>query len=133
MALVKSEVKGEIRVVFIDVPQFVDGGIIQQCTGKSWSYWIRLRKSTCSCTSAESCLCLRRLWECWFACTRSARNTRIALKLCNISSDISEVFKITALDKVFSIYPDASDAMQAFAASGELFFRKGRETRHELT
>jgi hypothetical protein len=31
MALVKSEGKGEIRIIFVDVPRFVDGAVIEQC------------------------------------------------------------------------------------------------------
>jgi anti-sigma B factor antagonist len=133
MALVKSEVKGEIRVVFIDVPQFVDGGIIEQCyreilelLDKTEEKHVLVHFGRVVFMSSAALGMLVRLHK-------KCKEYKISLKLCNISSDISEVFKITALDKVFSIYPDASDAMQAFAASGELFFRKGRETRHELT
>ena len=31
MALVKSEVKGEIRLIFVDVAHLVDGTVIEQC------------------------------------------------------------------------------------------------------
>ena len=64
---------------------------------------------------------------------KKCKEFQIALKLCNISPDIGEVFKITGLDKVFDIHADAADAMESFKASGNLFFRKGRESRHELT
>ena len=56
----------------------------------------------------------------------------VALRLCNISPAIREVFKITALDKVFGIHPDAADAIEAFKASGQMFFRKRAQTRHDL-
>ena len=49
---------------------------------------------------------------------KKCKEFEIALKLCNISPDISEVFKITGLNKVFDIQPDAADAMEAFKASG---------------
>ena len=57
---------------------------------------------------------------------------KVALKLCNISPDIMQVFKITGLGKVFSIYPDASDAMAEIEKSNQSFFRKHKDATHEL-
>lgn len=37
-----------------------------------------------------------------------------SIKLCNIRPEILEVFKITSLDKLFSIYPSADEALSAF-------------------
>jgi anti-sigma B factor antagonist len=132
MALIKSEVKGEIRVIVIDVSQFVDGGAIEQCyreivelLDKTEEKHVLLHFGRVVFMSSAALGMLVRLHK-------KCKEYKITLKLCNISSDISEVFKITALDKVFSIYGDASDAMAAFGASGDLFFRTHRETRHEL-
>lgn len=36
------------------------------------------------------------------------------LKMCSIRPEIYTVFKLTNLDKLFSIYPDAGEAMKAF-------------------
>lgn len=133
MTCIKSEVKGEIRVVFIDVPRLVDGAAIEQChreiaelLDKTEEGHVLLHFGRVAFMSSAALGMLVRLHK-------KCKEYEISLKLCNISPDISQVFKITGLDKVFSIHADASDAMEAFKASGQLFFRTRRETRHELT
>jgi anti-sigma B factor antagonist len=46
---------------------------------------------------------------------KKCKEFKINLKLCNIERDIKQVFKITGLDKVFTIYNSAEDAYSAFA------------------
>jgi anti-sigma B factor antagonist len=41
----------------------------------------------------------------------------ISLKLCGLSSNLMEVFRVTCLRKVMEIYPDEAEAMAAFAPS----------------
>jgi anti-sigma B factor antagonist len=36
------------------------------------------------------------------------------LRLCNIRADILEVFKITRLDKLFTIFPNQEKALEGF-------------------
>ena len=55
---------------------------------------------------------------------KKCKEYKINLKLCNIQSDIMQVFKITRLDKVLAIYRDAEVAYGAFKKTGGLFFRK---------
>jgi anti-anti-sigma factor len=133
MTLVKSELKGEIRVIFIDVPRLVDAATIDQChreiaelLEKTEEKHVLLHFGRVAFMSSSALGMLVRLHK-------KCKEYEISLKLCNISADISEVFKITGLDKVFSMYPDAADAMEAFKSSGQLFFRTHRETRHDLT
>lgn len=45
------------------------------------------------------------------------------LKLCNISPDIMQVFKITKLNKVFSIHENEEEALAAFNKKG--WFSRG--------
>jgi anti-sigma B factor antagonist len=45
---------------------------------------------------------------------KQCKQDKIILKLCNISSNIMEVFQITGLTKVLSIYPDSVKALDAF-------------------
>jgi anti-sigma B factor antagonist len=132
MALVRSEVKGEIRIIFLDVQRLVDQASIDQCyreavefLDKSEEKHVLLHFGRVAFMSSATLGMLVRL-------NKKCKEYQISLKLCNISPDIAQVFKITGLDKVFSIHADASDAMEAFKASGDLFFRKNRETRHEL-
>ncbi len=53
---------------------------------------------------------------------KKCKEFKINLKLCSINPEIMQVFKITKLDKIFAIFPDAP---AAYAASKPgLFFRK---------
>ena len=45
---------------------------------------------------------------------KQCKQDKITLKLCNISPNIMEVFQITGLTKVLSIYPDSVKALDAF-------------------
>jgi anti-sigma B factor antagonist len=45
---------------------------------------------------------------------KTLRSNGGQLKLCSIAPPIYEVFEITRLDKVFEIYRDESEALQAF-------------------
>ncbi len=62
---------------------------------------------------------------------KKCKEFKIALKLCNISPEIFEVFKITSLNKVFDIHADAGDALKSFKPSGLLSHKHG-ETTYKL-
>ena len=49
---------------------------------------------------------------------KQCKEYRVALKLCSISPEILEVFKITKLHKVFDIQPDEKTARKAFNKRG---------------
>jgi anti-anti-sigma factor len=132
MAVVQSEVKGEIRVIVIDVQRLVDEAVIGQCSreildmlDKTEEKHVLLHFGRVAFMSSAALGMLVRL-------QKKCKEYEISLKMCNISPDIFQVFKITGLDKVFSIHTDASDAIEAFKAGGGLFFRTQRETRHDL-
>jgi anti-anti-sigma factor len=132
MALVKSEIKGEIGIILVGVQRLVDESAIGQCyreilelLDKTEEKHVLLHFGRLAFMSSAALGMLVRL-------QKKCKEYEISLKLCNISPDIYQVFKITSLDKVFSIYADASDAMEAFKTSGGLSFRTQRETRHEL-
>jgi anti-anti-sigma factor len=133
MALVKSEIKGEIRIIFLDVPRLIDQAAIDQSyreiievLDKTEEKHVLLHFGRVAFMSSAALGMLVRLHK-------KCKEYEISLKLSNISPEISQVFKITSLDKVFSIYADASDAMGAFKDGGGLLFRNRRETRHDLT
>ncbi|MBN1908476.1 MAG: STAS domain-containing protein [Pirellulales bacterium] len=133
MALVNTEVKGEILVVILDVPRLVDQTIIDQCyrelaelLHKTEEEHVLLHFGRVAFMSSAALGMLIRL-------NKTCKEYKISLKLCDISSDIRQVFTITNLDKVFSIHTDAAEAMAAFKKSGGLFFRKNRPKRHELS
>jgi anti-anti-sigma factor len=133
MVLVRSELKGEIRVFFIDVPRLVDQAAIDQCyreilalLDKTEERCVLVHFGRVTFMSSSALGMLVRLHK-------KCKEYDILLKLCGIAPDILQVFKITGLDKVFSIHAEASEALDAFKASGQLFFRAPRDARHDLT
>jgi anti-sigma B factor antagonist len=132
MPTIKSEIKGEIRIIFVDVPRLVDQAAIDQCyreivdlLGKTEEKFLLVHFGRVGFMSSAALGMLVRLHK-------KCKEYKISLKLCNISPEIREVFKITGLDKVFSIHADPAEAIAALKASGELLFREHRETRHKL-
>ena len=55
---------------------------------------------------------------------KKCKEYKIALKLCDISPDIRQVFTITGMEKIFDIHEDAAQAMESIKKSGQSFFRK---------
>lgn len=49
---------------------------------------------------------------------KKCKEFKVKLKLCSISPDIRQVFKITRLDKLFEIEPDDAAARKAFMRRG---------------
>lgn len=49
---------------------------------------------------------------------KKCKTAEIDLKLCQISTNVLEVFKITRLNKVFDIHPDEEKALKAFGKKG---------------
>ena len=49
---------------------------------------------------------------------KKCKEFRVNLKLCGVSKDIFEVFKITKLNKVFDIQPDIETARKSFNKRG---------------
>ena len=91
MALVKSEVKGEIRVVFIDLVQFVDAAVIEQCyrelvelLERTEEKHVLLHFGRVAFMSSAALGMLVRL-------RKKCQEYEISLKLCNITPDICEV------------------------------------------
>ena len=132
MALVKSEVKDEIRVIFVDVARLVDGGVIEQCYREIVDLLDKTEESNVLLHFGRVAFMSSAALGMLIRVQKKCKGYEIALKLSNISPDIVQVFKITGLDKVFDIRADAADAIDAFKASGKSFFRTQRETRHEL-
>ena len=64
---------------------------------------------------------------------KKCKEYKVSLKLCGISSDIREVFKITGMDKIFEIHADLSEALAAFKGGGGMSFRKAKPTSYEVT
>lgn len=132
MAIVKHAVKSEVLIISIDEVRLVDGSAIDQCHREIVEV---LEKGEESCavlhfgrvnfmSSAALGMLVR--------VHRKCKEYKIALKLSNITPEILQVFKITSLDKLFDIHADVAQAMQAFAKSGQLNFRKKGPKSYEL-
>jgi anti-sigma B factor antagonist len=132
MALIKSELKDEIRIIFFDVPRLVDEATIEQCyreiialLDKTEEANLLLHFGRVGFMSSAALGMLVRLHK-------KCKDYDIALKLCNIAPEICVVFKITRLDKVFSIYAEATGAIEAVKKGGRSYGRTPRQTRHKL-
>jgi anti-anti-sigma factor len=132
MSLIRSEVQGEVRIIFIDEARLVDPQAIDQCyreiideLGKTEERQVLLHFGHVAFLSSSALGVLIRI-------SKKCKEFKISLKLCSISPDIFEVFKITGLDKVFDIHRDAPDALQAFSSAGKSFFRKFGATTYDL-
>ncbi len=132
MTYIKTEVKDEIRIVVIEIQRLVDGTLIDQCSkeivtllDKCEEKQLLLHFGLVTFMSSSALGMLIKI-------NKKCAEYKVALKLCNIRPDIMEVFKITGLGKVFSIHPDASDALAAFKKSGQSFFRKHKDASHEV-
>jgi anti-anti-sigma factor len=49
---------------------------------------------------------------------KKCKQNKTIIKLCNIAPSIMEVFEITRLNKVFSIYESIDDSLKAFGKKG---------------
>jgi anti-anti-sigma factor len=132
MALIRSEVQGEVRIIFIDEVRLVESLAIEQCyreiideLGKTEERQVLLHFGHVAFLSSSALGILVRI-------SKKCKEFKISLKLCSISPDIFEVFKITGLDKVFDIHRDAPDALAAFQSAGKSFFRKFGATTYDL-
>jgi len=56
---------------------------------------------------------------------KQCKADRVALKLCNISPSIMEVFTLTRLDKVLDIQKTEADALKVFGPPSKSWFNRG--------
>jgi anti-sigma B factor antagonist len=133
MAVIKHEVKGDVRVVVIDVVRLVDEATIEQCkreivelldTSEEGNVLLHFGRVTFMSSAALGMV---------IRVNKKCKEYDAALKLCNISPDIRQVFKITSLDKILEIHDDAAGAMESFRKSGRSLFRKNRPPSYEVT
>src|SRR5208283_4532970 len=119
--------------VAIDVVRLVDEAMIDQCkreilevldTTEESNLLVHFGRVTFMSSAALGML---------IRVNKKCKEYDVALKLCNISPDIRQVFKITSLDKILEIHDDAAGAIEAFRKSGRSFFRKNRPASYEVT
>jgi anti-anti-sigma factor len=133
MALIRHELMGEVRLIVIDEQRLLDGGAIEQCyreiiavLDKTDESNVLLHFGRVAFMSSAALGILVRI-------NKKCKEYQISLKLCGIAPEIGQVFKITGLDKIFEIYADPAQAMEAFQKAGQLYFRKRRPKSYEVT
>jgi anti-anti-sigma factor len=131
MALVRSEVKGEVLIIFFEESRMVDPLHIEQCyreiievLDKSQEPGLLLHFGHVAFLSSSALGILIRI-------SKRCKQYKTTLKLCNIIPNIFQVFKITGLNKVFEIHADAAEALASFKPSG-LSSRKLGETTYDV-
>ena len=118
-----SQSNGDVTVVYFQDAQILDEGKIQQISEEltkvaekatAGKLLLNFNDVKFMCSSI-----LGRLVNLNKKCKADSTN----LKLCNISPDIMQVFKITKLNKVFSIHDTEDEAISAFSKKG--WFSRG--------
>jgi len=119
--------------LIIDEVRLLDGPSIDQCyqeiagiLGKTEESYALLHFGRVTFMSSSALGMLIRV-------NKKCKEFKIMLKLCSITPDIRQVFKITGLDKIFEIHADPAEAMAAFKKSGKLTFRKQKPSSYEVT
>jgi anti-sigma B factor antagonist len=133
MALIRCELKDDVRIIFIDDIRLVDGTAIEQCyreiadvLDKSEERNILLHFGRVLFLSSSALGMLIRV-------KRKCMAFSVVLKLCDIRPEIYEVFKITSLDRVFEIHGDAAEAIEAFKEGGHLVAPKHRPSSYDVS
>jgi anti-anti-sigma factor len=130
---ISQELKGDVRVLSIDEARLVDAAAIEQCYRQivaaldtSEESFVLVDFSRVSFMSSMALGMLVRV-------SKKCKEYKVLLKLSGISSDIREVFKITGMDKIFDIQPNAADALAAFRNAGQSMFRKKKPSSYEVS
>lgn len=133
MAVIKQELKGEVRLLAIDAVRLVDAETIDQCyreiaavLDKSEESHVLLDFGRVGFMSSMALGMLIRV-------NKRCKEYKVSLKLCGIAPDIHQVFKITGMDKIFDIHADAASAIAAMKETGGMFFRKKKPASYEVS
>ena len=132
MAMIKHVVKGEIRIISIDEVQLVAEVALAQCHREIVDVLDKTEESCALLHFGRVTFMSSSALGMLIRVNKKCKEYKIALKLCNIASDIRPVFKITGLAKVFDIHEDVTQAIDAFKKSGQLFYRKKAPKSYEV-
>ena len=108
MAAVKHEVKGDVRVIAIDAVRLVDEATIDQCKREILELLDKTEESNVLLHFGRVTFMSSAALGMLIRVNKKCKEYNIALKLCDISPDIRQVFKITSMDKIFDIHADAA-------------------------
>jgi anti-anti-sigma factor len=132
VAVIKHVVNNEVRIISIDVVRLVDGPAIDQCYREIVEVLDKTEESCAVLHFGRVTFMSSAALGMLVRINKKCKEYKIDLKLCSIAPDILKVFKITGMDKMFAIYDDAPQAIQAFQKSGKSFFRKKAPGSYEV-
>jgi anti-anti-sigma factor len=133
MATIRHELSGDIRVIAIDAVHLVDGAMIEQCYREIIELLDKTEESQALLHFGRVAFMSSSALGMLVRINKKCKEYSIALKLCGISPDIRQVFKITGMDKIFDIHDEASQAVEAFRKSGLGLSRKRRPSSYDIS
>jgi anti-anti-sigma factor len=133
MTLIKHEAKGDVRMIAIDAVRFVDEAAIDQCKREIVELLDKTEESNVLLHFGRVTFMSSAALGMLIRVSKKCKEYSISLKLCNISPDIRQVFKITGMDKIFDIHDDAAGAIESFRKSGQSLLRKRGPASYEVT
>jgi anti-sigma B factor antagonist len=132
VAVIKDTIKGEVRVIFIDTVRLVEGDSIDQCSRELIAVIDKCTERCAVLHFGQVTFMSSSALGMLIKVNKKCKEFKVELKLCNIAPDIRQVFKITGLEKVFTIYDDLAPAVAAFEKSGKSFFRTTAPKSYEV-
>jgi anti-anti-sigma factor len=133
MAVIKHETKDDVRLIVIETVRLVDEAAIEQCKREIVEVLDKTEESNVLLHFGRVTFMSSAALGMLIRVHKKCKEYNVALKLCNISPDIRQVFKITSMDKIFEIFDDAAGAMDSFRKSGQSLFRKKKPSSYEVT
>ena len=111
-----SEVQGDVRVAYLKEARILDEATIQEI-GAALTQLVNQTTDEKLLLNFQhvkfmSSAMLGKL----VALNKLCKTSKVALKLSNITPDIMQIFKLTALNKVFDIHDDEAAALAAFTS-----------------
>ena len=118
MSLLMSQSNGDVAVVYFTQARILDQPVIEQLGEELLAL----------ATKHQGCKLLLNFQDVRFMGSaaigklmllkKQCKAEDVKLKLCNVSKDLMEAFKLMRLDKILDIYADESRALAAFAKRG---------------
>jgi anti-sigma B factor antagonist len=118
MSTFMSQTNGEVLVVYFSETRILDDGKIQQL-GEELVKFVDKTEHAKLLVNFQNVrfMCSAMLGK-LMVLNKKCKAANVSLKLCNISKDIMEVFRLTNLNKILEIHADEADALAAFSKRG---------------
>jgi anti-anti-sigma factor len=132
VAIIKHAINGEIRIISIDEVRLVDETAIEQYYREIVDVLDKTDESCAVLHFGRVAFMSSAALGMLVRVNKKCKEYKIVLRLCSITTDIRQIFKITGLDKAFDIHADVAQAREAFKKSDQLSFRKIRPKSYDV-